>query len=59
MINLSIKPKTIEHMKKLLSALLIILAIIMIGLGFQMQMLAPALTGIGFIIISLLFYSKN
>tara|TARA_B100001063_G_scaffold235522_1_gene254153 strand:+ start:7756 stop:7896 length:141 start_codon:yes stop_codon:yes gene_type:complete len=46
-------------MKKLLSALLIILALIMIGLGFQMQMLAPALTGIGFIIISLLFYFKN
>ena len=46
-------------MKNILIVLLIILAIAMIYIGISAKMTPPTLTGVGFIIIALLFYKKN
>ncbi|WP_339889174.1 hypothetical protein [uncultured Flavobacterium sp.] len=46
-------------MKKILLALLILIAIAMIIIGISAKMLPPALTGIGFIIITFLFFQKE
>lgn len=43
-------------MKNILLIILVLLAIAMIIIGVQAGILPPALTGIGFIIIALLFY---
>lgn len=42
-------------LKKVLSILLIILGIYMIYLGTKANMLPPSITGIGFVIIAVLF----
>ncbi|WP_226064563.1 hypothetical protein [Kaistella polysaccharea] len=46
-------------MKNLLLVLLLIIAIAMIVLGIKGKILPPTLTGIGFIIIGVLFYQKK
>jgi uncharacterized membrane protein YbaN (DUF454 family) len=46
-------------MKKTLVALLILTAIAMIILGILGKIMPPILTGIGFIIIAILFYQKE
>lgn len=46
-------------MKNTLTTLLVLIAIAMVIIGIFGKMLPPALTGIGFIIISFLFYKKN
>ncbi len=46
-------------MKKILSIILILIALIMIFLSFKIEVLAPALTGIGFIVIALLFNTRK
>ncbi len=46
-------------MKKIVGILLIILAIAMIYIGFAYKMVPPALTGVGFIGIALVFLLKN
>jgi small-conductance mechanosensitive channel len=46
-------------MKKFMLVILFIIAIVMIALSFKMQVLAPALTGVGFILIGLLFTSHK
>lgn len=46
-------------MRNILLIGLIIIAIAMIILGVSSKILPPALTGIGFIIIAILFYEKN
>ena len=46
-------------MKNILLILLVITAIVMIILGARAGALPPALTGIGFIIISALFYMEK
>lgn len=44
-------------MKNILIVLLGLLAVVMIFLGVRADILPPVLTGIGFIIIAVLFYS--
>ncbi|WP_432671937.1 hypothetical protein [Flavobacterium sp. SM2513] len=46
-------------MKNVLIGLLVVIAIVMIYMGISAQMAPPALTGMGFIIIALLFYKKS
>ncbi|MFH6959535.1 hypothetical protein ACHRV1_19230 [Flavobacterium aquidurense] len=46
-------------MKNILLVLLVLLAIAMIIIGVSAKIAPPALTGIGFIIISILFYQKK
>ncbi len=46
-------------MKKTISILLIILALIMFYLSYQMKGLPPAITGIGFIGIAIVFLSEK
>lgn len=46
-------------MKNSLIGLLVIIAIVMIYMGITAKMAPPALTGIGFIVIALLFYKKS
>ena len=46
-------------MKNLLLILLLLIAVAMIALGVKGGILPPTLTGIGFIIIAVLFYRKN
>lgn len=46
-------------MKNILLIILVLIAISMLIIGINGKMLPPALTGIGFIIISILFYKKN
>lgn len=46
-------------MKNILLILLVIIAIVMIVLGAQASALPPALTGVGFIVIAILFYRNN
>ncbi|SDE36415.1 hypothetical protein [Ulvibacter litoralis] len=46
-------------MKNMLLITLVLIAIVMVILGIIGKMLPPALTGIGFIIISILFYKKD
>ncbi len=46
-------------MKNVLLMLLLIVAVVMIVLGAQASILPPALTGVGFILIALLFYNKK
>jgi hypothetical protein len=46
-------------MKKTLIMLLIVVAIIMMYLGIKASMLPPVFTGIGFIIIAVLFAKKD
>lgn len=44
--------------QRVLLALLIIVAIVMIAIGIMAKIPAPALTGVGFIVIALLFNQK-
>lgn len=46
-------------MKNYLIIALLITAIAMIAIGISAKILPPALTGIGFIIIAVLFYKNN
>jgi hypothetical protein len=46
-------------MKNGLIISLIIIAIAMIVIGILAKIVPPALTGVGFIIIAILFYKKN
>jgi len=46
-------------MKNSLLIALIIIAIAMIIIGISAKIVPPALTGVGFIIIAILFYKKN
>jgi len=46
-------------MKNYLTIALVIIAIVMIVIGVTAKILPPALTGIGFIIIAILFYDKK
>lgn len=46
-------------MKNSLLVLLIIIAIVMIFVGFNAKLVPPALTGFGFIVIAVLFYQKK
>jgi hypothetical protein len=46
-------------MKNFLLILLVIIAIVMIVLGVRAVALPPALTGVGFIVIAVLFYRNN
>lgn len=46
-------------MKSILLVLLLVVAIAMIVLGVKLSILPPALTGIGFIIITILFYQRK
>jgi len=46
-------------MKNTLLILLVIIAIAMLVIGIYMKMMPPALTGIGFIIIAILFNKRN
>ena len=46
-------------MKKLLLALLILIAVAMIIMGILSKILPPALTGVGFIIISIMLFQKE
>lgn len=46
-------------MKNYLIIALLITAIAMIAIGISAKILPPALTGIGFIIIAILFYDKK
>lgn len=46
-------------MKNSLLIALIIIAIVMVILGISAKMAPPALTGIGFIIIAILFFKKK
>ena len=52
--NLNTKKK-----KNTLLILLVIIAIAMLVIGIYMKMMPPALTGIGFIIIAILFNKRN
>ncbi|VAV82652.1 hypothetical protein MNBD_BACTEROID02-102 [hydrothermal vent metagenome] len=45
--------------QRVLLVLLIIVAIVMIAIGIMAKIPAPALTGIGFIIIALLFNQRK
>jgi small-conductance mechanosensitive channel len=46
-------------MKNILLILLVLIAIVMIFLGIKGGILPPALTGIGFIVIAVLFHRNN
>lgn len=46
-------------MKNLLLILLLIIAVAMIVIGIKKEMLPPVLTGLGFIIIALLFWKRE
>lgn len=46
-------------MKNLLLIILLLIAIVMIFLGIKGGILPPTFTGVGFIIIALLFYRKK
>jgi len=46
-------------MKNILLILLLIISIVMIVISFKAEILPPALTGIGFIIIGYLLLKKN
>ncbi len=46
-------------MKNVLLILLVIIAIVMIVLGAKASILPPALTGVGFILIAVLFYNTK
>lgn len=46
-------------MKNILLILLLLIAIAMIYLGVKGDILPPTLTGVGFIVIAILFYRKN
>lgn len=46
-------------MKKILLVLLTLIAIVMIILGINANALPPVFTGMGFIIIAILFYNKK
>jgi small-conductance mechanosensitive channel len=45
-------------MKNILLIALILIAAVMIYLGYKAQMLPPALTGIGFLLIALILHKK-
>lgn len=46
-------------MKNILLILLALIAVVMIVLGARAGALPPALTGVGFIVIAVLFYMNN
>ena len=46
-------------MKNTLLIVLVLIAIAMVVIGIIAKILPPALTGIGFIIISILFYKRD
>jgi small-conductance mechanosensitive channel len=46
-------------MKNILLILLVIIAIAMLAIGIFMKIMPPALTGIGFILIAILFHKKD
>ena len=46
-------------MKNILLILLALIAVVMIVLGARAGVLPPALTGVGFIVIALLFYRNS
>ncbi|MCB0494660.1 MAG: hypothetical protein KDC79_00865 [Cyclobacteriaceae bacterium] len=46
-------------MKNVLLLILLLIAVAMIILGVKASILPPALTGVGFIVIALLFYRKK
>lgn len=46
-------------LQNILILLLIVISIVMIFLGIEKEILPPVLTGIGFVIIALLFYRNN
>jgi len=46
-------------MKKISGILLIVISVIMLYIGFAYKMVPPALTGIGFIIISIVFFKEK
>lgn len=46
-------------MKNMLLIVLVLISIVMIILSVKMSILPPGLTGIGFLIISYLFYKKD
>jgi hypothetical protein len=46
-------------MKNILMLLLILIALAMIFISYKAGIPAPALTGLGFIIIALLFFTNN
>ena len=46
-------------MKNILLIVLVLIAVVMIVLGAKAGVLPPALTGVGFIVIAILFYYRN
>ena len=46
-------------MKKIAGILLLVLAAVMIGIGIVMKILAPPITGLGFIIIGIVFLKEQ
>lgn len=46
-------------MKNLILILLVIIALVMIFLGYKASILPPALTGLGFLLISALLYRNE
>lgn len=49
----------IMNLKTLLLVLLIVIAIVMIYISYNAGILPPALTGVGFILIAILFFRRN
>jgi uncharacterized membrane protein YbaN (DUF454 family) len=47
------------NMKNILLILLVIISFVMIALGAKVEILPPALTGVGFLIIAYLFFNKK
>jgi len=45
-------------MKNILLVALVLIALVMVYLGYKAQMLPPALTGVGFILIALILHKK-
>lgn len=46
-------------MKKIAAIILIVLGLVMMFLGYQLTALPPALTGVGFVVIALVFLSRD
>jgi ABC-type uncharacterized transport system permease subunit len=46
-------------MKKLVSIVLILLALALIAMGIANAMIPPVLTGVGFIAIAMVFFKEN
>ena len=46
-------------MKKIAAILLIVLGLVMLFLGYQLTALPPALTGVGFVIIAIVFLNPG